>query len=577
MRDHPFWLAGIICLCISIPTWAQNAQPGNSLQVQVSGLPEQPLKNIMERLSEKQANVKHDFTEATILRFYRNIPKEIKRAIQPYGYFKPQIRSYINQKGNFWFSNFLVTPGPRLRFTTIDFKITGQGAQDPVFQRLYAEFPIKVGAYFNSKKYNRAKEALFNISATRGYFKAKMIKSVIHINLNTYESHVTVYFNTGPRYSFGNTTFSKTPFNENLLNRFLTYKKGAPYNRRKVEKTRRDLANSNYFQQVIMTPEPDKATDDLMVPIDALLHPQTKKHYSFGVGYGTDTGFRGLIDIDYRWLNQYGDRFHTYLRGAQTNSNLIANYYIPGSNPATDQYVITGGFLNQNQITGQGESARFGASYQTVWFGWQQSFSLMYLHERYNLKDFPRTIANIVYPTYTIQRLRTDRSLNPRHGYRITGQLTGASEKVLSETSFFQSKLDAKFLMTVFKPTRLIVRASAAKTDIKDLLNLPLSLQLFAGGADSLRGYRYNSIGPGTLLVVGSVEVQQRIFGKLYLVGFYDVGNVSNNISGEKLKQGVGPGLAYVSPVGVFELTVANAISQPNRPWVIQFSMGPVL
>jgi len=39
----------------------------------------------------------------------------------------------------------------------------------------------------------------------------------------------------------------------------------------------------------------------------------------------------------------------------------------------------------------------------------------------------------------------------------------------------------------------------------------------------------------------------------------------------------VGPGIVWLSPIGMLEITVANAISQPNHPWVIQFTMGPDL
>ena len=157
------------------------------------------------------------------------------------------------------------------------------------------------------------------------------------------------------------------------------------------------------------------------------------------------------------------------------------------------------------------------------------------------------------------------------------GGITGASQAMLSNTSFVQARASGRYLFTIKNNTRVILANSLGYTDINTLFRLPLSLQLFAVGAQNLRGYGYNTIGPGRELFVGSVEIQQRLFGNFYLAGFFDFGNVTNNIFRQKLNLGVGPGLAWLSPIGMFEITIANAISQSNRPWVIQFAMGPAI
>ena len=153
MKDYFYWLAGIACIgCCSL-AWSSNARPGNRLEVQIIDLPEKPLKNALLRISEKQKSLKSNFTPSTIRRFYHHIPQEIKLAIQPYGYFKPKIHAYLKQKNHFWFAYFKVTPGPRMKFTTLDLKVTGAGSTDPVFQRFHQHFPVKPGHYFNSQKY----------------------------------------------------------------------------------------------------------------------------------------------------------------------------------------------------------------------------------------------------------------------------------------------------------------------------------------------------------------------------------------------------------------------------------------
>lgn len=118
------------------------------------------------------------------------------------------------------------------------------------------------------------------------------------------------------------------------------------------------------------------------------------------------------------------------------------------------------------------------------------------------------------------------------------------------------------------------MRASVGYTAIKNILNLPLSLQFFSGGAQNLRGFSYNSIGPGRSLFISSFEMQQKIIKNIYFASFIDIGTVSNQLFDGKLKIGIGPGIVFLTPLGMFELTIANSISEPKKPWIIQFSMG---
>lgn len=549
----------------------------NTLEVQITGVPQEPLENVFKRLTERQEAIKDEFTPVAVMKFYRSISQEIKEGIKPYGYFKPRINSYIhNRRFHFWFSHFNINLGPHMRFTHVELHIIGQGSSDIAFQRLYQYFPIKAGDFFDSKKYEEAKNDLFNVAATHGFFKAKMLISQIKVNLNVYQANVIIVFNTGPRFRFYTTHFSPTPFNNSFIQRFLQYHQGYYFSQEKIKQTREGLANSNYFSTVIITPEPQKAKG-LYIPIKIHLQIEPKKQYGFGLGYGTDTGPRALISTNFRWINPYGHRFNAYLRASHVNSALVANYSIPGRNPAIDQYIFTTAFLNRDQETGRGTSGRLSVGYQTILGGWQQIISLTALKERYNLIGLPRTNANVLYLSIPWQRICTDNLVNPKHGYSLVVTISGGTKSFLSKTSFLQTRVDSKFLFTLLNQTRFLIRNSLGYTSIKNIDSLPLSLQFFVGGSQSVRGFGYNSIAFGRGLVVGSFEIQQKIIRSFYLAGFIDTGNVSDQLSKQKLKISVGPGLVLLTPVGMCELTIANVISEHRKPWIIQFSMGSPL
>ena len=110
-------------------------------------------------------------------------------------------------------------------------------------------------------------------------------------------------------------------------------------------------------------------------------------------------------------------------------------------------------------------------------------------------------------------------------------------------------------------------------------------MRFFTGGAQSVRGYAYQSLGPvdangevtgGKYLVVGSIEFEHSFKNKWGVAAFYDVGNAINDIS-DDLKKGTGIGVRWKSPVGPVRIDLASAISLEGNPWRIHITIGPDL
>ena len=170
----------------------------------------------------------------------------------------------------------------------------------------------------------------------------------------------------------------------------------------------------------------------------------------------------------------------------------------------------------------------------------------------------------------------------PHDGYYFNANIAGTIPALSEQTGFLQLFVKTRYLKTLSNDkTRIVLSANIARTYIKNILNLPLSMQLYAGGPGSIRGYRFHSLpenDPGRNLITASIELQQKIKGPLYLTAFCDAGNVTNNSDPFKdLKVGAGLGLAAVTTLGTFELSLARPVNQNNRKWLIQFSMDPIL
>lgn len=586
-------ILGIIGLMLTLAACAESA-----LRTTIIGVESQVKANVEESLKNLQGTLKYPLTQSEVNTFYHKAPRNIKKALQPFGYFYSIVRSQINKHDSKWYTTFHIKPGKRMPITAVSLQIVGAGGKDPAFMTLIKKFPVKVGGHLNILKYNEAKQQLFDLASQRGYFNARMVRNKIIINFNNYTAQIIIHFFTGKRYHFGHTLFNKTPFATSFVRRYLVYKQGALYNQKELQETQQALANSSYFTQVVVKPIPELARDG-QVPIQVHMIPRKPRQYIIGAGYGDQTGFRGTLGVTFRRINKFGHRFSALLQAAEKfgNSSLTGTYTIPGPKPAKDHFSLAAGigslrFINSG-VLNKSDSAKLAATYSMGLGNWQQVVALTALDEQYNLPSFnvPHTNAKLIYPSISWQILKTDDTLRPNNGYTLSVQLAGTPSFLTTKGTggFFQFRARGSFLHTFMAThTRLLVHAAYGHTQIASLTRLPLSLQLFAGGPTSIRGFGYNSLGPSRNLIIASVELQQRVYKDFYLGIFIDAGTITNTSNPftsfhqliNNLSVGLGPSIVWLSPIGAIEVSLANPFSNAKqrwKKWVLQFTMGPQL
>lgn len=551
-----------------------------TLTVEATGVEGEVLENVSARLKINLRPAHETTTVGDVQNFYQKGPDEIREALKPFGYFRPKINSRLVREGpNQWRAYFNIDPGEAMKIETAEIHILGEGASEPKFQQLRTQLLKKMGSTLNVKSYEDAKQDLYELAERRGYFQAKVVDSYVKIDIASYRVRIYILFDTGRRHQFGPVVFSPTPLSDRFLQRYVRFKVGEPYAESKLRRLQQDLSNSNYFQKVSVEHEVG-ASDQ--VPIKVKLKVKKARQYIMGGGWGTDTGPRGIFGINFRRLNPQGHQLKTDAIISEYQKNARATYIIPGRNPAIDQYRITGAIARLTENPGDANNQKIDVSYLTIYKRWHPVFSLGFLNEKFTYRDFPiEQRDSLVIPGFSLARSYGDDPLKPTQGYQINFNMRGADERVVGKHSFFQTRFDAKALYSITKSQRILIRGSIAKTDIKNIYNLPLSLQYFAGGPESVRGYRYLDIGPGKYFTVGSVEFQQRIKGDLYLAVFYDVGSVSSGFF-ENTKRSPGVGLVYLSPIGDIALAVAKPLDslpfgRSTRSVRFQFSMGTEL
>lgn len=565
---------------------APAAYAGLPVQVEIRGLGDTLADNVRAFLAIEQQKDDPHLTEARLRRLYAEAPAQIRAALAPFGYYHPVLQRELIHSDGTWTARFRVDPGPPVRIRALDVRLTGAGREDPAFGRLLRELPLHRGARLVQPEYARAKRLLAQLAAVRGYLDARFTRHEIRIDLNRNTAAVFLDFDTGPRYRFGAVSFRQTVLAPAFLRRYLPFHRGQFYSTAKLQELQNALVDSDYFRDVEVQPDLKRATADHEVPISVYLKPGPASRYTAGIGYGTDTGARVTLGWSRRRIGRWGHHAGVELKVSQIGNSLTARYVIPLARPRTDQFIAATGIFNQRTDTSVIHSQNASATVQRVRGLLQESIYLNFQHEQFRVGDQSGN-SFLLMPGVAWQYIKKSGEIYSLRGYRLNLDVHGSVRHVGSDATFLESLLQARAVHPVpfLGAGRLLLRGELGLSWVPRFASLPASQRFFAGGAQSVRGYAYQSLGPtdasgqvigGRYLIVGSVEYEHRVWRNWGIAGFYDIGNALDRLNG-KLDRGVGFGIRWHSPVGPIRLDLAWALDLPGKPMRVQFSMGPDL
>ncbi len=577
-RSIPTLSAWLIAAAVAFGASVASAK----VRVELTGVDGDPRDNVMATLSIANAPRKSDDTE--LRRMHASADEEIRRALEPWGYYKPIIHTALETEGRNLIARYSVQPGPRIPVKSVDVLVLGEGASDPLLVNARRGFPLAVEEPLDHMAYEQGKRRLAEAAAEGGFLDARFDTSAILIDREAYEAGIVIRYRTGPRYRFGEVRFEQDVVNPDLLQGYVNFDRGAPADVRKLIGLQEALGRSPYWKRVEVLPRRDLATNGEL-PIVVDLIPAQRIRFTAGGGYGTDGGAEARSRAEWRRVNRRGHRAAVEGAISQVERSGSLEYAVPWPYPRTDVLTMTTGLERIESDVRVSRTALAKAAHTRMWAGWRHLLGLTYRVEKFEVGADTGT-TRFLTADGEWSRTRADDVLDPLHGVRLKLASRGAHESVLSDASFFQIDGDGKWVETLGRGNRVLIRGRAGTTFGDDARELPPSLRYFAGGSNSVRGYPWEGLGPrdesgqvtgGDHLLVASVEFERRMFRNYGAAIFWDTGNAFSSWSGafDQLEHGAGVGVRWISPLG----RVRGDVAWPIGGDKVRFhlSVGPDL
>ena len=580
-NNYIFLLLVLMSLVLCSNAFGQNAT--KVVDVSITGLEDPLLGNVQSSLSVFKHQDDERMTESTVNHLYKKIEPEVKKALEPFGYYAPDIQKEIRKEGNVWFVDIRIAKGEPVLISEVDIRITGAGKDDESLRKEISrfKFPLRQGDILDHQQYEKGKKSLSSKVIAFGYRNVIFKKSLLRVNRRQLSAKIELILDTGPRYMFGKTEFDVDFISTRLLNRMLPYKEGEPYSPRKIVQMRQAFLNSDYFSQVDVSIA-DVPHGELEVPVKISLRQKNPNKYGIGVGYGTDTGLRGSLEWTNRLLNKYGHQFNMLIQPSERKSNFGIVYTIPIYDPRSERVSLLGKWEKEYFDTTETEARYATVSYDHIGEKNEYSIYLEYLDEDYEI-GLENGHATFLYPGFKTTWRWADDRLKTKRGLRLGLEVKGGSQDIMSDASFVQTSVKSKAIVSFLSQWRVIGRFDLGWTNVEDVKDLSPSLRFYAGGDQSVRGFDYKSIGPtdaegnvtgGSHLLTYSVEIERLLFGSWSAAIFFDSGDAMNSLSDLDLHNGIGAGIRWNAPFGQVRIDVANGVSETDNSWRLHFNVG---
>jgi translocation and assembly module TamA len=403
---------------------------------------------------------------------------------------------------------------------------------------------------------------------------------------------VTVRVTAGPRVNLGPITITGLRrVHESYVRRRLLIHPGELYRPSAIDAARQDLAAVGVFSGVVIRTSPTLDPQGTM-PVTVDVAERARHAVSFNVAYSTDLG--GSAGATWTLRNVFGNAEQLNLAASITGLGGTAVTAVGYNVSAT---LLKPDFLRRDQtlqfdLTALKQS--LDAYDQTAAIAgvtltrklsklWTASVGLTAEQEQITQEGVVRDYTLVALPLTA--KFDSTGLTNPLddalHGVRAA--LSAAPTQSFGDRSatflILQATASTYFDFSSIgwtAPGRsvLALRGLVGSAQGATAFDLPPDQRFYGGGSTTVRGFKYQSVGPqfpdnepegGAAIDAVGVEFRQRVWGPVGAAVFADAAQVNsgNTPFQGTLREGVGAGVRYYTPIGPIRVDFAVPVNKP--------------
>ena len=429
-----------------------------------------------------------------------------------------------------------------------------------------------------------------------GYPEAAVASTRYTLNKSEKTLNADVVVDPGPAAVMGRADIRGTKKVEpEYLARLITWRKGEPWDERRLQAYRRELQKLGLFRFVEVKPAPSsqgtalEGESCLELPVLVNVRETSFRTVSASARYATDTGMGLMGEWQHRNLFGAGEKLTLKAPFAQDKRGVQADFEKPAFGRPDQKFLAGTSYLREDtdayDTTALNAYAGVERKISPSWWASVKLFGEEGSVTRTSQDEY--RYASLI---FTLRRDTRNNMMNPVRGTYLQWEAAPTTGYYNGNFSGVSTQVTASGYYAPFGDDALVL---AARTSAGSFLgvsmgNIPPSLRFYCGGGGSVRGYSYQAIGPkdsdgeprgGRSFHEVNLEARFRVTETIGIVPFLDGGMVYEREMPDLFRDfqwGAGIGLRYYTPIGPVRLDIAVPLDKKSddRGYQIYISIG---
>ncbi|PVY62042.1 autotransporter assembly complex protein TamA [Pusillimonas noertemannii] len=561
--------------------------------VDPGGVPPEALQSIMGAV-DAITRLAEDQDGGEVSRLRRRARDATLSALETQGFFSAVVDLEVGSDvaGETW--DITIDPGPRSVVNSVDLAFAGQIATPEFADRVDAlenAWPLTKGMPFINDEWHDAKTELIDSVSRKDFYLARVTASQATIQADEAQADLHVAIDSGPRVRMGEITVNgleRVP--RKLIDRYIRYTPGDPYDQDLLDEWQQALDSTSFFRGafVMLDDNPEhrytRPDGEVEMPLAVRVTEAPARRLSGSLGVDSDNGLR--VETLYRQNVVFGQPvwIETGFGVDRHRQRAFFDVHLP---PTERGYQDSVGVLfNHSDIEGL-DTTRYGLGWKRVQqrraagdsrVEFETRWGLIAAYDKTKIEGAESYEVPSLVATWQWLRRDVNDKYDPREGNLVDLGL-GTGITLDKGEPFHRASLRLQQWWPMGKHDVLTVRGEVGKVWSKTS-RLPEDFGYRTGGARTIRGYKFQSIGlprgdaiiGAPALAVASVEYIRYFTQTIGMAVFVDFGDASESFGDMDLAFGYGVGARVRTPAGPFGIDLAYG--QRDRRLRLHFSLG---